>query len=40
VRVTKTGRRFRIEQAVVWNVLDRDTNIHGQAALFGEWTDL
>jgi hypothetical protein len=40
VRVTKTGRRFRIEQAMVWNVLDRDTNVHGQAALFGEWADL
>jgi hypothetical protein len=40
VRVAKSGRRFRIEQAVVWNVLGRDSNIHGQAAMFGRWTDL
>lgn len=34
VRVTKTGRRFLIEQAVVWELLDEAGKRHGQAAMF------
>jgi len=37
VRISSTGRRFMIERAVVWNLLD-DTGAHyGQAAAFSEW---
>ncbi len=37
VRVSASGRRFRIEQAVVWNLLDEDGRICGQAASFSKW---
>ena len=40
IRVSATGRRFRIEQAVVWNVIDAEGTIHGQAATFDRWTML
>lgn len=34
VRISATGRRFRIEGAVVWNLLDAAGTRHGQAAVF------
>lgn len=37
IRITKTGRRFLIKNAVVWNLLDGEGNYAGQAAKFGEW---
>ena len=37
VRVTKTGRRFLIENATVWNLLDESAAPYGQAATFSEW---
>lgn len=37
VRITKSGRRFLIEQAVVWNVLDENGKYCGQAATFSNW---
>ena len=40
VRISATGRRFRIEQATVWNLIDARGDIHGQAAIFDQWTDL
>lgn len=40
VRVSLTGRRFRIEQATVWNLIDADGAVHGQAAAFSRWTEL
>lgn len=40
VRVSRTGRRFRIEQATVWNLLDEAGGLHGQAAAFADWTRL
>jgi len=36
VRISTTGRRFLIEQAIVWN-LDDDGRPAGQAATFAEW---
>ncbi|MBM4020801.1 MAG: MEKHLA domain-containing protein [Planctomycetes bacterium] len=40
VRVSASGRRFRIEQAIVWNLAD-DGGVHrGQAATFDRWTPL
>lgn len=40
VRVSATGCRFRIAQAVVWNLIDADGVVHGQAASFDRWTIL
>jgi hypothetical protein len=40
VRVSASGRRFRIEDAVVWNLLDADGALRGQAAIFERWTPL
>jgi hypothetical protein len=37
VRISASGRRFRIEQAVVWNLLDEQGQRHGQAATFEHW---
>jgi hypothetical protein len=37
VRIAKGGRRFLIEAATVWNLLDEKGGIYGQAATFGEW---
>jgi PAS domain-containing protein len=40
IRIAADGTRFRIEQATVWNLIDADGSIHGQAATFDRWTDL
>ncbi|HEY5372785.1 MAG TPA: MEKHLA domain-containing protein [Polyangiaceae bacterium] len=40
VRISASGRRFRIEQAVVWNVFDQAGQRHGQAATFERWQPL
>jgi hypothetical protein len=40
VRISSTGRRFRIEQAVVWNLIAEDGVSHGQAAAFNRWLPL
>lgn len=37
VRITKGGRRFLIEQATVWNLLDESGGHYGQAAMFSNW---
>ena len=37
IRISKSGRRFRIAQATVWNLLDENKNYSGQAALFTKW---
>jgi MEKHLA domain len=36
VRISKSGRRFRIVNATVWNLLTEDGQPCGQAAMFGE----
>jgi len=40
VRVSASGKRFRIQQAVVWNLLDEQGQRHGQAATFEHWLAL
>jgi hypothetical protein len=40
VRVSSTGRRFLIENVVLWNVSDDDGNPLGQAASFDCWSFL
>lgn len=37
VRISKNGKRFMIENAVVWNLTDRNGEYRGQAACFGDW---
>jgi hypothetical protein len=40
IRMTVNGRRFLIERAVVWSVVDRTGRAWGQAARFDRWTYL
>ncbi len=37
VRISRAGRRFRIEHATVWNLTDEAGRRCGQAATFREW---
>lgn len=37
VRISKTGRRFRIANATVWNLLTDGGRPCGQAAMFDRW---
>ncbi|MGZ2461573.1 MEKHLA domain-containing protein [Rhizobium sp. JGI 0001019-L19] len=39
LRIAKSGRRFYIEKAIVWNLVDRNGRRHGQAATFDSWQD-
>jgi hypothetical protein len=40
IRISTTGRRFRIERAIVWNLADAAGIPRGQAATFAHWTPL
>ncbi len=37
VRISSSGRRFLIPKAIVWNLVDADGKLHGQAATFSQW---
>jgi hypothetical protein len=37
IRISRTGRRFHIAQATVWNLITPDGKPCGQAAMFSEW---
>jgi hypothetical protein len=37
VRISQTGRRFRIAHATVWNLVTEDGRPCGQAAMFDRW---
>ena len=37
IRISKTGRRFRIFQATVWNLITESGLPCGQAAMFDRW---
>ncbi len=37
VRIARTGQRFLIERATVWNLTDEEGQPCGQAAMFQEW---
>lgn len=37
VRTSSTGRRFAIENVILWNVLDEQERYCGQAAMFAGW---
>jgi PAS domain-containing protein len=40
VRVAKSGRRFIIEDGVVWELIDGNGKRHGQAATFLSWRNV
>ena len=40
IRISATGCRFRIEGATVWNLVDGDGRVQGQAATFERTADL
>ena len=40
VRISHSGRRFLIENAIVWSVIDQSGRRLGQAATFSHWTFL
>jgi hypothetical protein len=37
VRISKTGRRFKISRATVWNLISENGQPAGQAAMFDHW---
>jgi MEKHLA domain-containing protein len=40
VRITSTGRRFLVENALIWNIVDAEGQRVGQAATFSTWSFL
>ena len=40
IRVAKSGRRFLIEDGLVWELIDREGLRHGQAATFRTWRNV
>ena len=40
IRISSTGRRFKIERATVWNLLDEHGLFCGQAVMFRDWSYL
>ncbi len=40
VRITRTGKRFWVENATIWTVSDDTGTIIGQAATFLKWTPI
>jgi len=37
IRISKSGRRFKISRATVWNLISEDGQPCGQAAMFTQW---
>lgn len=37
IRISSNGKRFRINHATVWNLVDGDKQLYGQAAMFAVW---
>jgi PAS domain-containing protein len=40
VRITKSGRRFMIEEATLWQLLDANGKLHGQAVVIPHTRDI
>jgi hypothetical protein len=40
IRIAKSGRRFMIRNATVWNLTDSNGQLQGQAAMFSECQDI
>lgn len=39
LRIAKSGRHFRINDGIVWQLIDEVEGWHGQAATFSSWSD-
>jgi MEKHLA domain len=39
LRIAKSGRRFWIEDGILWQLIDTGGVVRGQAASFGRWRD-
>ncbi|EAZ89387.1 MEKHLA domain-containing protein [Crocosphaera chwakensis] len=37
IRITKTGKRFKINNGIVWNVIDNQQTYQGQAAVYSDF---
>ncbi|MDD2660936.1 MAG: MEKHLA domain-containing protein [Methylococcales bacterium] len=37
VRISSTGKRFLIRNAIIWNLMDKNNSYKGQAACFSQW---
>jgi hypothetical protein len=37
IRIASTGDRFYINKAIIWNVVDQEGKLWGQAATFQDW---
>ncbi|MFA9456866.1 MEKHLA domain-containing protein [Halalkalibacter sp. AB-rgal2] len=37
IRISNTGKRFYIKQAIVWNMIDEKDHYYGQAAAFADY---
>ncbi len=37
IRISKRGKRFFVENAIVWNLVDSEGKFWGQAATFSHW---
>ncbi|MBE9188994.1 MEKHLA domain-containing protein [Gloeocapsopsis crepidinum LEGE 06123] len=37
IRISKTGKRFHIEDGIIWNVIDDENQSWGQAAVFSKY---
>lgn len=40
VRISSTGKRFRIEDAIIWNLIDEKGLYCGQAAVLFKWSSI
>ncbi len=40
IRIARSGRRFWIESAVVWQLIDEAGALHGQAAALRDWREV
>jgi len=40
VRISSSGKRFKIKDATVWNIIDNTGNYCGQAAVFHKWYEV
>ncbi len=40
IRISSQGRRFQINNAIIWNIHDKQNVYQGQAAFFSEWVFL
>jgi hypothetical protein len=40
VRVSSSGKRFLVEDSIVWNMIDENGTYRGQAAVLYKWSTL